>query len=421
MPRSWVLGVVLAMAVVAAGCGEKTAVDAPMADMTPEEHARMTAGGTQGAMDSTGAAIRQPVHLTESQERALGVTYLTVGTRTLERSIRTVGEILPSERRVAEVTPKIDGFVERLMVNTTGEAVRRGDPLLAIYSPSLVAAQEELLTAQRLVARLDSSAGEAWTAARSTLDAARRRLSYWDITDSQIDLLARTGTVTRTLTLVSPVTGIVLIKDVFEGQRVMPGQRLYQIADLSEVWVEGEVFEQDLQFIRTGAQAHVEVSAYPGEHVMGRVSFIHPTVDTRSRTNRVRLTVPNPQLRLKPGMFATIFVDVVAARDAVVIPRAAVVVTGERNVVFVRDSAGMLVPRDVVLGSRAADQVAVLAGLAVGETIVSSANFLVDAESRLGSTGGTMPGMQHGSSPSAVSPGTSTTSTGAPAEAHQHD
>lgn len=386
-----------------------------MGEMTPEEHARMQAGGNQGVIDSTGAALRQPVHLTVDQERALGVTYAQVSRETLNRTVRTVGEIQAPEPNVADVTLKIDGFVEELFVNTTGETVRRGQPLLAIYSPMLVAAQEELLTARRLVSRVDRSAEEAWQAAQATLDGARRRLSYWDITEGQIADLETKGAVTKTLMLVSPVNGIVLEKNVLQGQRVMSGQLLYRIADLSEVWVEGEVFEQDLQLVHEGTEVHIEIAARPGEHLMGRVSFVYPTVDVKSRTNRVRLTVPNPGLRLKPGMFATIFFDAVVGSNVLAVPRGAVVVTGERNLVFVRDGEGMLQPREVVLGARSADMIQVLSGLMEGETIVASANFLVDAESRLGSSGGSMPGMQHGGSDSP------TKTPPPPSEEHRHD
>jgi Cu(I)/Ag(I) efflux system membrane fusion protein len=332
--------------------------------------------------------------------------YITVRRDILSRTVRTVGTIQAPEPNVVDVVPKVDGFVERLFVATTGETVRRGAPLLALYSPMLVAAQEEFLTALRLVDRLDAEAGEAWHSARQTLEAARRRLAYWDITDAQVAALEARGAVTRTLTLVAPVGGIVLEKDVLQGQRVSPGDRLYRIADLSEVWVEGEVFEQDLALVREGMPVHIEIAARPGEHLMGRVSFIHPTVDAVSRTNRIRLTVPNPGLELKPGMFATIFLDAVVGRDVIAVPRAAVVVTGTRNIVFVRDSAGMLQPREVVLGARSADQVQVLAGLSEGETIVASANFLVDAESRLGNSDGTMPGTQHGASEPTTPPTT---------------
>jgi Cu(I)/Ag(I) efflux system membrane fusion protein len=397
-----------AAAIWACGGGEPEA--SPMPGMTAEEHARMAAAGTLGTVDSTGTVMRQPVHLTRAQERALGVTYLTVGRAPLERTVRTVGEILAPEPRVADVTPKVEGFVEHLYVDATGADVRRGQPLLTLYSPRLVAAQEELLTARRLAAEVERAGGEPARQAAATVDAARRRLAFWDITDDQIARLESTGTVTKTLTLVSPTRGVVLAKDVLQGQRVTPGTRLYRIADLSQVWVEGDVFEQDLRFVREGAQAHIEVSAYPGEHRMGRVAFVYPTVDAESRTNRVRVAVPNADGRLKPGMFATLYFDATVGAG-IVVPMDAVIVTGERNLVFVRDSTGALVPRQVVLGARADHFVQVLSGLAAGERIVASANFLVDAESRLGSHGGGMPGMQHG----AVEPDTTT------ASEHRHD
>ncbi|HWP38430.1 MAG TPA: efflux RND transporter periplasmic adaptor subunit [Gemmatimonadales bacterium] len=382
---------------VAGGCGRdgREQPDAAAMDMTPEEHARMMAGGTQGATDTTGQAIRQAVHLTAEQERALGVVYTTVRRGSMTRTIRTVGQIVAPEPMIADVTPKIDGFVEQLFVNFTGDFVRKGAPLLTIYSPMLVAAQQELLTAKRLAAQVDSAAGEAWRSAQATLASARRRLAYWDITAEQIEQIERTGEITKTLTLVAPVSGIVLEKQVLQGQQVMPGMRLYRIADLSTVWAEGDVFEQDLQFVRAGSQAHIEVAAYPGEHLMGRVSFVYPTVNPDSRTNRVRVSVPNPTLRLKPGMYATIYFDVTIGPGVLVVPMDAIVVTGERNLVFVRGSDGVLTPREVVLGARAGNMVQILTGLTEGETVVAAANFLVDAESRLATTGSAMPGMQH--------------------------
>ena len=374
-------------------------------DMTPEEHARMLGGGLQGATDTAGQAVRQPIQLTAEQERALGVVYAVVERQTLTRTIRTVGTVAAPEPGIADITPKIDGFVDRLYVSYTGEAVRQGQPLLALYSPMMVAAQEELLTARRLAARVDSGAAEAWRNAQATLAAARRRLSYWDISQEQIAQIERTGEITKTLTLDSPVDGIVLEKNVLEGQQVMPGMRLYRVADLSSVWAEGDLFEQDLQFVHVGSQAHIEVAAYPGQHLMGRVSFVYPTVDQASRTNRVRVTVPNPRLRLKPGMYTTIYFDV-ERPDVIAVPTQAVVVTGQRNLVFVRDAEGVLNPVEVVLGVRAGDRVQILSGLEEGQTIVAAANFLVDAESRLATTGSDMPGMAHGAGAAPAKPPT---------------
>jgi Cu(I)/Ag(I) efflux system membrane fusion protein len=362
------------------------------AEMDHSQH-QMGAGG---AMDSTGAMAREPVTLTPAQERALGVTYTQVSRSPLETTVRTVGRIEASEERLADVTAKIDGFVERLHVNTTGEAVRRGQALLTLYSPQLVAAQEELLTALRLRERLDAESGPARDNADRMVDATRKRLAWWDISDSQIERLVSSGEATKTLTLVSPVNGVVLEKPVVEGQRVRAGEQLYRIADLSEVWVEGDVFEQDIRFVTEGSVAHIEVTAYPGRHFMGTVAFIYPIVDRGSRTNRVRVTLSNPDLDLKPGMFATIYFDVRIDDDAVVVPMEAVIVTGERNLVFVREPNGTLRPQEVVLGPAAGERVEILEGLVPGEEIVASANFLVDAESRLAATGGGMPGMQHG-------------------------
>ena len=371
--------------------------------------AQLDTGAPQGDTENapadatSGPSDRQAVRLTVEQERALGVVYMTVEERVLQRTIRTVGRIGAMEDMVANVTPKIDGYVEKLFVATTGAAVLEGQPLLTVYSPELVAAQEELLAANGLASRVDPAATEARERALTMLNAARRRLSYWDITEQQIMRLEATGEVSKTLTLVSPVSGIVLEKNVVEGQRLTAGTPLYRIADLSEVWVEGDVFEQDLQFIREGAQAHIEVSAYPGEHLMGLVSFVYPTVDVLSRTNLIRVTLPNPDLRLKPGMFATLFFDSPMSRATVAIPTEAAIITGERNVVFVRDSEGVLHPREVVIGTNTGDWVEILSGVDVGETIVQSANFLVDAESRLAGTAG-MPGMQHAGHGAAVEP-----------------
>lgn len=402
LPALLLLG---AVSLAACAAEPETAPPTEAAGAAAGEHAGQDpAMGTAAEADPMEAAGRGMVHLTAEQERALGVTYTTVERMSASSEIRTVGRIEAPEQNIADITPKIEGFVERLFVATTGEPVRRGQTLLALYSPTLVAAQEELLTARRLAGRVDPAAGEAYRNAQSMLEAARRRLAYWDITDEQIRRLEETGEVTKTLTLSAPVNGIVLEKDVFQGQRVMPGMRLYRIADLSTMWVEGEVFERDLQFVEEGAQAHIEVQAYPGEHLMGIVSFVYPTVDVASRTNRVRVTVPNPGLRLKPGMFATVFFDVSAIVDDIAVPLQAVVVTGERNLVFVRDEEGMLSPREVVLGARAGDRVQILSGLAEGETIVASANFLVDAESRLAATGGAMPGMQHSGHGAAIDP-----------------
>ena len=350
--------------------------------------------GASVAAESTHAE-RAPVHLGAEQARAIGVGFAAVERGPLGRSVRTVGQVVPAEPSLADVTTKIDGFVETLFVDAAGSAVRRGQPLLTLYSPMLVAAQEELLAAKRLAAAVDSTDREAWRNGQTLLDAARRRLSYWDISDAQIQRLERTGEATKTLTLNAPVDGIVLEKMVVAGQAVMPGMKLYRIADLSTVWIEGAVFEQDLALVGVGASVRAELTAYPGRAFDGRVGFVWPTVDLESRSARVRVAFRNPRGLLKPGMYATLFFETVVGRDVLSVPAEAVVMTGARNLVFVVGTHGALEPREVVVGARAGGRLQVLRGVAEGERIVAAANFLVDAESRLTSGAGVagMPGM----------------------------
>jgi len=349
------------------------------------------------ASADSGMAGRAPVHLTPEQARAVGVTFTVVQRGPLTRTLRTLGQVVPAEPNLAEITTKIDGFVEQLYVNATGAAVRRGQPLLTLYSPMLVAAQEELLAAKRLAAAVDSNDTDAWRNAQALVEASRRRLSYWDISREQIDRLERTGEVTKALALQSPVDGIVLDKMVVAGQAVMSGMRLYRIADLSTIWIEGAVFEQDLGLVRVRAPVSAQLIAYPGRTFTGHVSFVWPTVDDSSRSGRIRVAFPNPRGELRPGMYATLLLEAVVSRDAVNVPAEAVVQTGERNLVFVVGPSGALEPRAVVLGARAGDRFQIDSGLAAGERIVASANFLVDAESRLtAGAGSNMPGMNMG-------------------------
>ncbi len=313
----------------------------------------------------------------------------------LSRTVRTVGQVVPAEPGLADITPKVDGFVDRLFVDATGVPVRRGQPLLALYSPMLVSAQEELLTALRLAQTIDSTAPEAWRNAQDLLAAARRRLAYWDISAQQIERLERTGEVTKTLTLTAPFDGVVLEKMVVAGQGVMPGMKLYRLANLRTVWIEGEVFEQDLDLIGVGTPALVELTAYPGRSFAGRVSFVWPTVDAQSRAGRVRVALANPGGLIRPGMYATMLFDAVLGRELVSVPAEAVVMTGERNLVFVVVPDGMLQPHEVTIGVRAGDRIEIRSGLNPGERVVARANFLIDAESRLSSGAGmsSMPGM----------------------------
>lgn len=359
--------------------------------------------------DSARAAVEtgpgtgsRPVTLSAEDARRIGVTYATATTGPIDLEIRTVAQVTYDERRVEVIAPKLDGWVERLFVNATGQPVRRGDPLLAIYSPMLVSAQQELLVASRLRGDVSGASATTRQDAEELRSAARRRLLYWDISPADVERIERTGEVRKTLVLRSPATGVVLEKNVVEGQRIMAGEALYRVADLSMVWLEGEVFERDLAMVKVGQRVTAEFEALPGERRLGRISYVYPTLTGETRTARVRVELPNAGLALKPGMYGTIRIRGVGSRTAVLVPRSAVLRTGERDLVFVRMADGMLEPREVTVGVTSNDRVQLLRGLNAGETVVASATFLVDAESNLGSAMGgmgNMPGMDVGDMP----------------------
>lgn len=360
--------------------------------------AQQTAGGHDHAamMAESSGAEAQPVSLTEDQMRRIGVTFAPVVSGTMSREIRTVGQITFDETRLHVIAPKVDGWVEQLFVNSTGQPVSEGQPLLAIYSPMLVQAQEELLLAHRLSASIAGADSIARANATALVASARQRLAYLDISDKEIAAIEESGKVRRTLTLYSPIAGYVLEKNLVPGQKVMAGESLYRIADLHTVWMEGEVFEQDLADVKTGEMVHADFPALPGEHRMGRITFIYPVISPETRTARVRVSLPNRDMHLKPGMYATLRIVGTARPDALTVPRDAVLSTGDRHVAFVRDSGGALTPREVAIGIASNDRIEILRGLREGETVVASATFLVDAESNLGKAlggMGDMPGM----------------------------
>jgi Cu(I)/Ag(I) efflux system membrane fusion protein len=310
--------------------------------------------------------------------------------------VRTVGQVAYDETRAQTIAPRMDGWVERLLVNATGQSVSAGQPLFTIYSPMLVTAQEELLLAKRLQRDVSAGSADARQNASNLVAAARGRLAHWDIPENEIAEIERTGETRRVLTLRSPAAGFVLEKNVVAGQKVMAGDALYRLVDLSVVWIEGEVFEQDLASVRVGQVVHADFQALPGEHRMGRISYISPTISPDTRTVRVRVVLGNGDMRLKPGMYATLRIVGTARGAVLTVPRGAVLSTGERNIVFVKQASGHLAPREVSLGASNDERIEILRGLAADDTVVASATFLVDAESNLGKAlggMGNMPGM----------------------------
>jgi Cu(I)/Ag(I) efflux system membrane fusion protein len=380
--------------VLAAGGGIVWAAFASRADTS--ERAPVTArGGMPGTTDMTameGMAGMEgmnmsddgSVRLTPQQLHQFGVTFGSAEMRVLTSEVRATGAVTVDETRVVQVAPRFSGFAERLYVNFTGQPVRRGAPLLEIYSPELVAAQQELLLARRLERTLDESAVPGAPGGRSgMLAAARQRLALWDITEAQIDQVLRTGRVRRTMTLYSPASGVVTGKQVVQGQAVPAGMPLYTIADLSQVWIDVELREADAAAVRIGSGADIELAALPGRTLRGRVSFIHPTVDAATRTVRARVTVTNADMMLKPGMYATVRLSS-PTRRALTVPTTAVIRTGQRNVVFVDMGADGLMPHEVEIGRVTGDYTEILAGIEPGQRVVTSAQYLLESESNLG-------------------------------------
>lgn len=394
-----------------------------------------SAGHQHGAAAASDSA--HPVKLDARDQRRIGVTFAPVTRGVLQRSVRIVAQVAYDETRVATVAPRIEGWVDALYVNFTGQQVRAGEPLLRIYSPMVVTTAEELLLAQRLESDVAGGTAEARQNAARLSQSARERLLRWQVPEAEVRRIESSGTAPRTVTLRAPVTGVVIEKAVLQGQRIMEGEPLYRIADLSVVWLEGEVFEQDLAVARVGQTVTAEFQALPGETRTGKISYVYPTLSTDTRTGRVRVALSNPGLVLKPGMFATIRLSTPITKAVLSVPRSAVLSTGERNLVFLKRPDGRFTPTDVVLGVQTEDRLEILKGLSEGDIVVASATFLVDAESNLGTLlggMGDMPGMDMTAPGAAPAPDTTSSEhdtmgdmpgmempAPAPADSHAHD
>ncbi len=318
-------------------------------------------------------------------EQNMGIRYAKVRRGPLDRKVRTLGLIQYDESGLGTVSTRVDGWIEKLHVQQTGTQVHAGDPLFDLYSPQLYSVQDEFLTALRAT-RDAAGRGEDQAAAmvRRNLESARMRLRLYDISEAQISALEKDGVLRRTLTVSSRLTGIVIHKGVVDGDHVRAGAPVYRIADLSTVWVMGKVYESDLPFIRLGQEARMTLDYLPGREWRGRVTYVYPYLEPGSREVPVRMEFHNPGYDLKPGMYATLEVRSRRAEQAVLVPAPAVLRSGERNVVFVAAGDGSFEPRSVAVGSRGAeDEYEVRSGLAPGETVVLSGQFLLDSESRL--------------------------------------
>lgn len=314
----------------------------------------------------------------------LGVRTEAVARRDFSHIVRAVGTVQVNERLEHTVSPKFEGWIQRLMVSTTGEPVRRGQPLMEVYSPELVTAQQEYVIAVRGRENVRDAGPDIQANMNSLAENSLLRLRNWDISEAEIQRLQQEGKPRNTLTLRSPVDGVVMAKPSVKGMRFMPGEPLYRIADLSSLWLLAEVFEQDLAWIAPGREAAVRVNAYPDKVFGGKVAFVYPTVTAETRTARVRIELPNRDRLLKPDMYASVELSVRQRREThLAVPDSAVLDSGAKQIVLVRRGEGLFEPREVKLGHRGEGYVEVLDGVKEGEAVVISANFLIDAESNL--------------------------------------
>ncbi len=336
------------------------------------------------------------VQISPEKQQLIGVKIGTAEMRPLEKVIRTVGRVDYDEKRIVTVSLKIGGWIEDLFVDFTGKYVMKGEPLLTIYSPELVSTQEEYLIALRAKKDLAKSPfPEVAGSGNSLAESAKRRLKLWDISDDQIKALEESGQVKKTLTLHSPFSGFVLEKAAYNGMNVMPGVALFKLADLSVVWLYADIYEYELPFIRLGQQASIQLSYIPGETFTGKAIYIYPSLNPETRTAKVRFEIPNLQGRLKPEMYANVEIKVHLGQKLAV-PEGAIIDTGLRQIAIIDKGSGYFEPREVKVGTKVDNYYEVIKGLKAGERVVTSANFLIDSESKLKEAIGGMAGMEHG-------------------------
>lgn len=345
----------------------------------------MVAEEVEGAPPGGGSAVdgRAPIQILERRRQLIGVRTTAVERRELLRTVKTVGRVTYDETRLRHVHTKVAGWVEQLYANATGELVKEGEPLLSIYSPELVATAQEYLIALRGREKMaDATLPSARKSAEQLLSSSRRRLLLFDITPRQIRALEESGDVPTTMTLHAPISGHILVRNVTQGEKIESGVNLLDIADLSRVWVLADVYEYELPFIRLGQSARMTLSYLPGRSFDGKVTLVYPVVAEVTRTVKVRLEFPNPDFTLRPEMYAEIEIRSDLGQ-ALVIPESAVISTGKRDIAFVDRGGGTFEPRELKIGTRLADEFEVLEGLADGERVVTSGNFLIDSESKL--------------------------------------
>jgi len=314
----------------------------------------------------------------------LGVKSVPVKYRTLTKEIRTVGRIEYDERKVKVVSARVGGRIDRLFVDFTGVTVNKDAPLLEIYSPELVSTQKEYLLALETLDKVkESHIKESIESAKSLVESAKKRLLLWGIKEKQINELKTKRKVNTHITIYAPISGTVIEKCVFEGKYVSEGSHLYKIADLSILWLYADIYEYELGLVKIGQKISFTTPAYPGKIFYGKVEFIDPFMDKKTRTVKIRCNIPNYDLKLKPGMYANAILKTVIGKNVLAVPKDAVIHSGKRKIVLIDKGKGRFVPKEVKLGYEVEDYYQVLSGLEKGDKVVTSANFLIDSESNL--------------------------------------
>lgn len=379
--------------------GDEASDRCPVCEMKLEKRATASepaaapaAPAEAAAADTRGVPGLVPVELTMDRVQMIGVRTARAVQEAMASELRTVGFVTADEAKLARVHARFSGWVEGLSVATTGQKVKRGQPLLSIYNVELLPVQQEFLAARRWNASQPAATtGDAPAITAPLEQDARTRLEIMGMSRAEIDRIAQTGKPVRAISVAAPINGYVVAKNVVQGAFVQPGTSLFEIADLSRVWVLADVYEHEIARMAVGQPASVELATHRGQRFEGKVGFVYPTMDASTRTLRVRVELENKDLKLRPGMYADVFVQV-GEQQGVTVPREALVDTGEHQYVFIAKEGGRFEPRLVTAGGRTGDKVQIVRGLAEGETVVTTANFLIDSESRLRATIEAQPG-----------------------------
>ncbi len=354
----------------------------PAKDEMGMDYIPVYADEAKGGSD-TGVSGMAPVVLSSQGIELSGVITAPAVSEGFVKTIRTVGQVLPDETRITRVQTRVSGWVEELYVNYLGRMVTKGTPLLSIYSPELVSSQEEFIGALEARGKMDASKpSEEKKYIQTLLEASTKRLKLFNVPDAFIKELEKTKKVQRLITLEAPVSGVVTAKEVFAGQKVEPGMALLTLTDFSQIWVEADFYEYEAGELKPGQEAELFSSYDPGLSLKGKVTYIYPYLNTESRTLRARMEFSNEEMRLKPGMFVDVRLNLDMG-ESVVVPDSAVMYSGLRKIAFVNTEGNRFEPREVMAGARSNGKIQILSGVAEGERVAVKANFLLDSESRL--------------------------------------